>query len=118
KLYVTPSSVDVQPGNDFTVTLRMNVGSAQVNTLSAAISYDATKLQYKSNDVSGSGFGIATRAYNQSVSDPNQQCPEPSPGNGGNGSVQIMQFTCSTTVTGDIEIAKITFTALSNASGA
>lgn len=117
KLYITPSSVDVQPGNDVTVTLRFNAGASEINTLTATVAYDASKLQYKSNDVSGSGFGAAARAFNETTTDPSLQCPEPSQGSGSNGSIHFMQFTCGTTVTGDLEIAKITFTALGGASG-
>ncbi len=111
KLYITPGSIDVQPGQDFTVTLRLESGSAGINAVNASITYDSSKIQYKSHDTSANGFTAATNAYNAPITDVSKRCPTiDNSGNSGN-VFTALQGTCGT-VSGDVEVAKITFTAL------
>jgi len=55
QIYLSPSSGSVQSGNNITLSVRINPGTA-VDTVSVNLTYDTTKLQYKSVDTSGSAF--------------------------------------------------------------
>lgn len=92
-VYLSPETGSVQTGNDVTFALRLDAGTG-VNGVDIAINYDASKLQFKSIDGSASAFSMDLIAT------------------GGNGTVNIVRAIPNVLVTGDVEIAKITFTAL------
>jgi hypothetical protein len=93
RLYISPATSSVQAGSDVIVTLRLDAG-AGVNAIDATVAYDQTKLQFKSVDATASAF--TTSLIEQ----------------GGNGTVNIVRGITNAVLTGDVEVAKITFTAL------
>lgn len=97
-LYLSPNSGNVQTGSDFTVTIRMDTG-AGVNVVDATLTYDQTKLQFKSVDETASGFPTGLISTNTA------------------GSVNIVRGITNTNVTGDVEVAKVTFTAIGTSAG-
>jgi hypothetical protein len=99
KLYLTPTTGSVQVGSDYTVTVRVVPGGPS-NAVDARISYDQTKLQFKS-------INTTTSAYTSNFI-----------ATGGNGSVNIVSGIIGSTVSTDSEVAKVTFTAIGNTAGA
>jgi hypothetical protein len=97
-LYISPETSTVQTGVDVTVTVRLNTGTSSINAIDATIGYDQTKLQYKSIDASASAFPVAAVST------------------GGNGTVNIVRGITGNSVTGTVEVAKVTFTAISTTS--
>ncbi len=102
EIYLNPSTVNVQTGNDFTVTLRVDPGTP-INTIDASIAYDETKLQFKSFDGAASAFAgdfIKTAE---------------------NGNINVVRYVFNNgtagTVSSDSEVIKITFTAIGTTSG-
>jgi len=93
QIYLSPSSVSVQNGNNFTVSLRATPGSPS-DGVEATITYDQAKLQFVSIDSSSSAF--------------NAQLAQ----SGGSGSVNIIRGSLSGTVSADSMVAQITFKAL------
>lgn len=94
RVYLSPATNSVQTGSDVTVSLRLDAGTG-VNGVDITVDYDQTKLQFKSIDGAASAFPMDLIAT------------------GANGKVNIVRAIPNVLVTGDVEIAKITFTALS-----
>jgi hypothetical protein len=93
KVKLVPSSTSVAPNQDFTVEVRMNSGTVEVNAIQADFSYPADKLQFVSIDGTGSAF--TTEA----------------PSTGAAGKVSIARGNIQP-VSGDKLVAKVTFKAL------
>lgn len=89
------SSATVTHGNNVTLTVSLNT-STPVDSVSALVKYDSSKLTYVSTDVSSSSFDTTL------------------PGSSGSGTVDIERTTLSQTsgMTGNLTIARVTFTAL------
>jgi hypothetical protein len=85
-------------GDDYVVTLRMTPGTA-TTAVDSTITYDQTKLQFKSLDTSGSSFPAIAIAQ------------------GGDGKVNVVEFTTGTALSGDLELAKVTFTVIGSTVG-
>jgi len=90
-IYFNPPSQGYTVGSTITIDVRENSGSANVNAVQANFSYPADKLTFVSADSSASGF--TTQAQST----------------GGNGTVSLARGVIGG-LTGDQEIAKITFT--------
>jgi len=90
-IYFNPPSQGYSVGSTITIDVRENSGSANVNAVQANFSYPADKLTFVSADSSASGF--TTQAQST----------------GGNGTVSLARGVIGG-LTGDQEIAKITFT--------
>jgi hypothetical protein len=99
QLYLSPATGTVQPGSDYTVTMRIDPAGGNVDSLDATVAYDQTKLQFKSIDTSTSAFTLEIV------------------NTGGAGTVHIARAKIGTPVTADSEVVKITFTALTGTSG-
>jgi len=89
------SSATATHGTNVTLTVSLNTSTA-VDSVSAIVKYDTSKLTYVSTDVSGSSFDTTL------------------PGSAGSGTVDLERTTLSNTngMTGNLLIARITFTAL------
>lgn len=92
-LTLAPSSGTYDTGSNFTVTIHENSGSTPINETTANLTYDQTRLQYVSNDISGSAFDV------------------PAPHSGGGGVVTIA-LGSSGMLTGDQVVASVTFKVL------
>ncbi len=85
-------------GDTFSVTIRENSGSDPVNAVQADLSYDSSKLQYLSTNVSSSIFNLA------------------GPSSGGSGSVSIARTKDGVAVTGTQTVAVVNFKAIATGS--
>ena len=95
RLYLSPATGTVQTGSDYTVTIRLDT-STGADGIDAKLSYDQTKFQFKSIDTTTSAF--PTQAVSQNS----------------NGVVELARVITpgSAPLTGDMEVGKVTFTAL------
>ena len=91
ELYLTPASGTLTNGNTLVVTVRENSFSQAVNAVQANITYPTNRMTFQSVDTSQSGFTTTIQS------------------NGGSGSVQIGVGLLSNSLTGDQEVARITF---------
>ena len=91
ELYLTPASGTLTNGNTLVVTVRENSFSQAVNAVQANITYPTNRMTFQSIDTSQSGFTTTIQS------------------NGGSGSVQIGVGLLSNSLTGDQEVARITF---------
>jgi hypothetical protein len=91
-IYLNPLTKSYAVGATFTVELREDSGSQQVNAIQANLTYPTDKLEFVSIDATGSGF--STQAQND----------------GGNGQIAIARGS-TTAQSGNQLIAKITFKA-------
>lgn len=98
RFYLTPAQTEVQPGSNFTVTLRMETSSNAI-IVDASIIYDHEKLQLVSVD--GSASPLTMQLLGEEI----------------NNTVHVSRAIVGSSVTGDVEIAKLTFKALDSASG-
>jgi len=87
------SSSSVQNGNNMTVNVRVNPGTA-IDTIDASLTYDQSKLQFVSVNSAGSAFPLELT------------------NSGGDGSVSMIRFITGDTVSGDSFVAQVTFKAL------
>jgi chitodextrinase len=92
-VYLTPSSKTFPINTTFSVQVRENSGTTNVNAVQANFSYPSTLLQFVSIDTTGTAFTTTA------------------PSSGGNGSVNIAQGVIGG-VTGDQLIATVTFKTL------
>lgn len=99
EMYISPATSNVTTGSDVTVTIRVNPGTA-INAVDATITFDKTKLQFKSIDSSASAFALEGSATGSNTT----------------GTVNVARAISGGTVTSDVEVAKVTFTAISTAS--
>jgi Bacterial Ig domain len=98
KMYLSPSSGTHTVGSTFSVAIRENSNTDQVNTVEADLTYPTSKLQYISTSLSGTAFGITAVKT------------------GGSGSTSTQLGTMSS-VTGDKLVATVTFKVLASGSG-
>lgn len=96
--YVTPSVSNYANGATVTITLRLNSGANAINSMQANMSYDSSKLQYVSSNVSSSNL------------DTNLQ------NTGGSGALSIALAKLGGSVTGDQLVSTLTFTAIATGS--
>jgi hypothetical protein len=94
QIYVSPSSSSVVKGNTITIALRVNPGGTAINTFEGNITYDPSALQYDNMNLNSS-----FRCFTNS---------------GGGGSVAFSGCAIfgGGTISGDTDVADITFTAL------
>jgi hypothetical protein len=97
-LYLSPNADWHVAGINFTLQVRENSGAEAVNAVEADFTYDQTKLQYVSADISGGAFPVGPAAT------------------GGSGSVAIAAGS-TTNRTGDQLVATVTFKPLTSSLG-
>jgi hypothetical protein len=97
-LYISPATATETVGSTFTVAIRENSNSDQVNAVQANLTYSTSNLQFVSTSLSGSAFGITAA------------------NSGGSGAVSL-SLGSTTPVTGDVLIANITFQVTAVGSG-
>lgn len=100
ELYLTPASGTLTNGNTLVVTVRENSFSQAVNAVQANITYPTNRMTFQSIDTSQSGFTTTIQS------------------DGGSGSVQIGVGLLGNSLTGDQEVARITFTLAGTGSAA
>lgn len=98
--YLTPDNGSYANGATITLSLRENSLATAVNSLQANLTYDATRLQFVSSDVSASPFSSSIQ------------------NTGGSGSIQIALTSLGSTVTGDQLVSTLTFTAIGTGTAA
>lgn len=91
-LYITPASGNLTNGNTLIVTIRENSFSDAVNAVQANFSYPTNRMTFQSISTSSSAFTTTIQS------------------DGGSGSVQIGVGILGSSVTGDREVARVTFT--------
>lgn len=96
-LYLTPKTASASKGSDISYTVRLSPDSP-VDTVTATLSYDASKLTYKSVSYKNSPFSVQIPAITKS----------------GSVTVQAAQFNGK--ITTDSFVASVVFTALDNGS--
>ena len=96
-LYLTPKNTSASKGSDVSYTVRLSPDSP-VDTVTATLSYDASKLAYKSVSYTNSPFSVQIPAITKS----------------GSVTVQAAQFNGK--ITTDSFVASVIFTALDNGS--
>jgi hypothetical protein len=94
---LTSNQETVKTGDTLQVTINMNTGGQKVNSFIAQLSYPQDKLTFESVNTDTSPFSMALEA------------------SGGDGTVKIIRGS-TTSQTGELFIAKVTFKALSAAS--
>lgn len=95
-IYLSPSSISVQTGASFVVTLRINPGAA-VDGVQATVTFDKTKLSLNSVDSSNSPFTVSLQQDQTATS------------------IAIARGALSSTVSTDALVTVLSFSALSNA---
>lgn len=99
ELYITPSTGTYTNGSSFTITIRENSGSVQVNAVQANLTYPAARLQFQSISTATSGFSDTLQST------------------GGSGTVQIGMGELGGSVTGDAIVATVNFTVIGTGAG-
>lgn len=92
ELYITPASGNLTNGNSLVITIRENSKSAAVNAVQANLTYPTNRMTFQSISTTNSAF--TTTIQNQ----------------GGSGTVQIGVGLLGSSVSGDQEVARVTFT--------
>lgn len=93
KIYLTPSSSSVTTGNNFTYSIMIDTAGETVDAESVRLNYDQSKISFVSIDVSASVFTYATPIEN------------------GDGGIVSIDRGAYPAVSGNKEIAKVTFRA-------
>lgn len=93
ELYLSPSSTTVSNGNTVVITVYENSYAQAVNAIQANFTYPTNRLTFQSISTSNSNFTTTIQS------------------DGGSGSVQIGVGLLGNSLTGNQEVARVTFTA-------
>lgn len=92
ELYLTPASGNLTNGSTLVLTIRENSYGAAVNAVQANLTYPTNRMTFQSISTANSNFTTTMQ------------------GQGGAGSVQIGVGLLGSSLTGDQEVARVTFT--------